>query len=81
MLGLFTKLWAMKEIIGVLLVVTVLLITGAYIKGKSDQSALNKAKQNEQRLNDVKKANKIRDKANSTPDADLNDALSEWLRD
>lgn len=80
-MGFIARLWAMKEIIAVLLVATGLLITGAYFKGKSDQSSLNKAKQNEQRLDDVKKASKIRDKANSTPDSALDDALRDWLRD
>lgn len=81
MISFLTKLWAMKEIIAILLVVTGVLIAGAYLKGKSDQSSINKAKQNEQRLDDVKKANKIRDKANSAPDGALDDLLAPWLRD
>ncbi len=57
------------------------LLVASYFKGQSSLKRDLEAKENRQRINDLKKSERIKDEVNKTTNGDLDSKLSKWMRD
>ena len=75
--ALFTKAKAYIAAAGVFLAVLV----GAYLKGRSDQTAMTNKSLSEERTKALKKANEVKNEIIQLNDDDVDRRLSKWMRD
>lgn len=80
-LTFLSNIWSKFQIYLIALGVALAALGGAYVKGRMDQKTVTTAKQNEQRVKDLKTAKEISEDVKKSSDSELNRRIDRWMRD